>query len=232
HNSLPFSSGGYATRSHGIASGLKLAGYEVIMMTRPGFPLDITPSLSVSDIPADEVIDGIRYERVLEPKRSTSISRDGLPTDEYLVAAADALTDRLRVLRPSVVIAASNYQTALPAMIAARRLGLPFVYEVRGFWEVTRISRQPEFANTIGYGVDRAMEGGLAARADQVFTLTEAMRYERIDRGLEAEITILLPNSCDPRRFHLVGRDLELAKRQDSPAHVPVMGYIGTFVHY
>jgi len=232
HNSLPFSSGGYATRSHGIASGLKLAGYEVIMMTRPGFPLDINTSLSVSDIPADEVIDGIRYERVLEPKRSTSISRDGLPTDEYLVAAADALTDRLRVLRPSVVIAASNYQTALPAMIAARRLGLPFVYEVRGFWEVTRISRQPEFANTIAYGVDRAMEGGLAARADQVFTLTEAMRDELIDRGVEAEKIVLLPNSCDPTRFHPGGRDLELAKRLDIPAHVPVIGYIGTFVHY
>nr|WP_255592949.1 glycosyltransferase family 4 protein [Bordetella sp. BOR01] len=232
HNSLPFSSGGYATRSHGIASGLKLAGYEVIMLTRPGFPLDINTSLSLSDIPAEESVDGIRYERVLEPKRSTSISRDGLPADEYLVAAADALTERLRALRPSVVIAASNYQTALPAMLAARRLGLPFVYEVRGFWEVTRISRQPEFAKTIAYAVDRAMEGGLAARADQVFTLTEAMRDELIDRGVEAEKIVLLPNSCDPTRFHPGERDAALAKRLNIPPNVPVIGYIGTFVHY
>src|SRR5690606_18173354 len=232
HISLPFSSGGYATRSHGIASGLKLAGYEVIMLTRPGFPHDINTSLNAADIPNEEYVDGIRYERILEPRRATSVYPEGLPTHEYLLASADALTDRLRAMRPSVVIAASNYQTALPAMIAARRLGLPFVYEVRGFWEVTRISRQPEFANTIAYGVDRAMEGGLAARADQVFTLTEAMRDELIDRGVEAEKIVLLPNSCDPTRFHPGGRDLELAKRLDIPAHVPVIGYIGTFVHY
>lgn len=233
HNSLPFSSGGYATRSHGIASGLARAGYEVIVLTRPGFPLDANTKLKASDVPLEATIDGIRYERILEPMRATALLKTGgLPTDEYLATAADVLTEKLRALRPAVVIGASNYQTALPAMIAARRLGLPFVYEVRGFWEVTRISRQPQFGETLAYAVERAMEGGLAARADQVFTLTAAMRDELIDRGVEADKIDLLPNSCDPTRFHPGGRDTALAQRLNIPAHVPVIGYIGTFVHY
>lgn len=233
HNSLPFSSGGYATRSHGIASGLARAGNDVIVLTRPGFPLDANTKLSESDVPSDALIDGIRYERILEPKRATALLKTGgLPTDDYLRVAADALTDKLRELRPSVVVAASNYQTALPAMLAARRLGLPFVYEVRGFWEVTRVSRQPEFGETLAYAVERAMEGGLAARADQVFTLTEAMRDELVDRGVSREKIELLPNSCDPTRFHPGDRDLTLAQKYGIPSNVPVIGYIGTFVHY
>ena len=36
HNSLPYSSGGYATRAQGIALGFQEAGYDVVCMTRPG----------------------------------------------------------------------------------------------------------------------------------------------------------------------------------------------------
>lgn len=235
HNSLPFSSGGYATRSQGIALGLQHAGYDVVTLTRPGFPLDMKPDMDPAGIPADTVIDGLRYVRVLKPLKQGSRvkqSDGGVLTDPYILAAADALTQQFRTLRPSVVMAASNYLTALPALIAARRLDLPFIYEVRGFWEITSMSRNPAYAKTVEYVVEQMMETGLAARADHVFTLTTPMREELVARGVPADNLDLLPNSCDPTRFNPLVRDDALASRLGIPADVPVIGYVGTFVDY
>lgn len=226
HNSLPYSSGGYGTRSHGVAGGLKAAGREVIVLTRPGFPLDIKTDLAETDVAAEDFIDGIRYVRTLEPRRK------GVSMLQYVTAAADALEERLREWRPEIVISASNHVTALPALIAARRLGLPFIYEVRGLWEITRISREQEFEDTPAFAVQSLLEAKAAQLADHVFTLTEPMREELVERGVPRQRVDLLPNSCDPDRFLPRPRDGELAAKLGIPDDVPVVGYIGTFVDY
>jgi glycosyltransferase involved in cell wall biosynthesis/polysaccharide pyruvyl transferase WcaK-like protein/spore maturation protein CgeB len=226
HNSLPYSSGGYGTRSHGVAAGLMQAGYEVIVLTRPGFPVDIKPELSANDVPLIEDIDGISYVRTFEPLRA------GMSALAYMTKAADAIEERIRENRPEFVISASNHITALPALIAARRLGLPFIYEVRGLWEITRMSRDSEFADKPAFAVQKILEASVAKNADYVFTLTEPMREELIERGVQPEKIDLLPNSCDPSRFLPRDRDEELAERLGIPCGVPVIGYIGTFVDY
>lgn len=226
HNSLPYSSGGYATRSQGVASGLRQAGREVIVLTRPGFPLDITTDVGDMAVPAEDVIDGITYVRTLDPKRR------GLSMVRYVTAAADAIEQQLRRLQPEIVMAASNHVTALPTLIAARRVGLPFIYEVRGLWEITRSSREEEFQDTAAFAVQSLLEAKVAQLADQVFTLTEPMREELAARGVPAERIKLLPNSCNPDRFLPRSRDQALADRLGIPAGVAVIGYIGTFVDY
>lgn len=226
HNSLPYSSGGYGTRSHGVAGGLAAAGIEVIVLTRPGFPVDIKDELSDADVPAEDVIEGIRYVRTLKPMRKE------ISMLQYVTQAADALEHQMRTLRPELVMSASNHVTALPALIAARRLGLKFIYEVRGLWEITRWSRELGFKDTAAFAVQSLLEAAVCKKADHVFTLTEAMREELVTRGVEAGKIDLLPNSCDPDRFLPREKDAELAKRLEIPAHVPVIGYIGTFVDY
>lgn len=226
HNSLPYSSGGYGTRSHGVAGGLKAAGREVVVLTRPGFPLDIKAELAEGEVPAEKLIDGIRYVHTLEPRRK------GLSMLQYVTAAADAMEQQMRRLRPEIVVSASNHVTALPALIAARRLDLPFVYEVRGLWEITRISREQEFEDTPAFAVQSLLEAKVAQLADKVFTLTEPMREELTSRGVAPERIELLPNSCDPERFLPRPRDVGLAARLGIPEGVPVIGYVGTFVDY
>lgn len=225
HNSLPYSSGGYATRAHGVATGLLGAGLEPVCLTRPGYPMEGTQLLA-SDVPLVQSIDGIAYHRILEP------SRKQLKGQGYLEGAAKALKRRFEELRPEFVMAASNYLTSLPAQIAARELGIPFIYEVRGFWEVTRVSREPEFRDTVAYAEMAGLEALSAMEADHVFTLTEPMREELISRGVPGELITLLPNSCEPQRFTPRGRDDALAERLAIPKATPVIGYIGTFVQY
>jgi glycosyltransferase involved in cell wall biosynthesis/cyclopropane fatty-acyl-phospholipid synthase-like methyltransferase len=226
HNSLPYSSGGYGTRSQGVASGLAAAGREVIVLTRPGFPVDIKAELNDADVPAEDIIDGIRYVRTLEPKRQ------GISMLQYVTKAADALERQMRDLRPEIVMSASNHVTAIPALIAARRLGLPFIYEVRGLWEITRSSREEKFRNTAAFAVQSLLEAKVAQLADHVFTLNEPMRKELEARGVPRAKIDLLPNSCDPDRFMPHPRDEALAAGLGIPQGVPVIGYVGTFVDY
>lgn len=227
HNSRPFANGGYATRGHGLALGLKKAGFDIHCLSRPGYPCDMHKNVKPADVAPVQDIDGIPYHRDLAPSR-----RGGHRTREYGPAAADVMEARFRDMQPAVVIAASAYLSSLPALVAARRLGIPFIYEVRGFWEITRISDDPALETGPLYRMERFLETQIAQQADQVLTLTGGMRDELIRRGVAPEKITLCPNSCDPSRFTPRGRDTELAARLGVPAHVPVIGYIGTFVGY
>lgn len=227
HNSLPYSSGGYATRAHGVAVGLARRGYDVIALTRPGYPLDIVADMAEEDIPREMVdIDGVKYARILTPLRRDKSAR------EYMGEAADALEIELARLKPEVVIAASNHVTGLPALIACRRLGIPFIYEVRGLWEITRVSRENEFGNSPAFHVQKIFEAQVCNKADHALTLTEGLKDELVRRGVKTQGVTLAPNACDPERFQPLPRDAVLAEKYGIPENVPVIGYIGTFVVY
>ena len=226
HNSFPYSSGGYATRAFGVSEGLRSHGFEVVVINRPGFPLDIKDELSAEDIPEIETIDGYEYVR------SLSISRRGMTPYDYMLEAANVLEKRFLEYRPQYVIAASNHITAIPSLIAAKRLGIPFYYEVRGLWEITRVSREPEFEKKPAYTVQVLLETLAAKHADHVFTLTQPMVNELVKRGVESNSISLVPNSCSPENFIPKERDMELVKKLKIPNNVPVIGYIGTFVQY
>ena len=226
HNSLPYSSGGYATRAQGMAIALRAAGLDVVCVSRPGFPLDIPGDHDGKEINPVDMVDGIPYHRVTKPQRT------GKSAVAYMSQSAEALKEEIVRHRPSCVIAASNHLTAIPACLAARSLGIPFVYEVRGFWEVTRLSREPEFVDSTFFKMQMFFETNVAKEADHVLTLTSPMRQELIDRGVDPEKVTLAPNSCDPSQFSPRPRDPDLAARLGIPDDVPVIGYIGSFVQY
>lgn len=227
HNSFPYSSGGYATRAHGLACGLKNKGYDVHIITRPGYPMDCDfDKYQVESILKNEYIDGINYHRLYSPIKK------GMNIKQYFLQAAEEFEKIFLELSPSHILAASNYQNAIPALIAAKRLGIPFSYEVRGFWEVTRASREKEYECSFDYSLYATMETLTALYSDNVFTLTKQMQEELRNRGCkEKEITIL-PNSCDISLFKILEKDIELEKKLHIPRNIPIIGYIGTFVHY
>jgi len=226
HNSLPFSSGGYATRAHGLVTALKANGLEPVVFTRPGYPYDLVAGTDADNAPARHRVDEVVYGRLKEP------FMHGTPRGLYVEEAAAVLASEIEAHRPSVVMAASNCYIALPALIAARRCGVPFVYEVRGLWEVTRASRDAEFAKGSHYYTLEQLEAAVCRNADHVFTLTSGLKDEMVRRGTAADKISLLPNACDPDRFQPIPRDKELASKLGVPEGVPVIGYVGTFVDY
>ncbi|MCB1996263.1 MAG: glycosyltransferase, partial [Rhodoferax sp.] len=224
--SLPYTSVGYATRSHGLALGIQHAGWDIRPFTRPGFPQDFKPELQGQALPDSDCIDGITYGRLF------AAARVGSSEVEYMRSSAAHYERLIRELRPQVVHAASNYVTALPALVAARRCGVPFIYEVRGFWEVTRSSRDAGFERTPKFRHMERFERVVALNADRVITITTAMRDELVARGVAADRIDIAFNSVDPARFSPRPRDEALAQRLGLPAGVPVIGYVGSFVDY
>lgn len=196
-------------------------------ISRPGFPWSFIKEYKDQTLPGKETIEGVEYQRLREPKGWKG-------THNYIAKAAHELEKKLVEIKPSCVMAASDFKNAMPAYLAARRLGIPFIYEMRGFWEVTHESRDPSAVQTSSYHLTQYLETLLARHADHVFTLTKAMQQALVGRGLPSEQISLLPNSCDPATFDPKNnlKNKVLLSQLNIPDNVPVIGYIGTFNAY
>jgi glycosyltransferase involved in cell wall biosynthesis len=224
-SSQPYHTTGYTTRTHHLLESLKAQGWAVHCVTRPGYPADRPDSRNL-DAPALNLIDGVPYERL------PGMHRREVAYDQYLLQAADVLEQTARRLRPAVIHAASNYEAALPALIAARRLGLPFCYEVRGLWEYTAASKKAGWEQTERFELDRMLETHAAAHADRVFTLTKALAAELVRRGVAEERIGLLPNAVNLEFFKPLQPDQALAQQLGLGPDTFVCGYVGSVVKY
>lgn len=218
----PFSSNGYAVRTHGVASGLKQSGCDVVVASRPGLPWD-QPGFDDEDFNISHKVDGVRYVHSRTP------SRRGMLLDGYREASIAHMVDLMRVFKPTVVMAASNWQNALPAAIAARELGLPFFYEVRGFWEWSRAAREPGWEHSSSFLHEVARETAVAKAAQQAFTLNRFMKEELVRRGIASDRISLVPNGfpgwAETPVNPLSRIDLGIRSQY-------VVGYVGSFNVY
>ncbi|MBV9863604.1 MAG: glycosyltransferase [Alphaproteobacteria bacterium] len=226
HFTLPYASNGYATRSQGLLQAMRASGFDVVAYSRSGFPYDMPAFREASGLAEADVIDGVVYRRIFAGSRVEE------PELDYILNSAARYEAALRKERPALVHAASNFTTGLPALIAARRLGLPFIYEARGFWEMTRASRQADFERHPQYRLMQSLESLVAREADRVITLTDAMRDDLIARGAAPDRVSVVANAVDAERFRPLLRDTALAERLRLPPGVPVIGYVGSIVGY
>jgi glycosyltransferase involved in cell wall biosynthesis len=186
-DALPATSAGYTIRTHEIAVAQRAAGLDPHVATRCGYPV----TQGRLDGRRQVVLDGVPYHRLLPwllPARADAFA-------DLSLELATGLTGKLR---PSVLHAASNFANARLALALRERYGLPVVYEVRGFWEDTWLSRHPDAGKLAGselYRQSRDLETRCMLAADLVVTLGEAMREEIVARGVAAEKILLVPNA-------------------------------------
>ncbi|WP_137769748.1 glycosyltransferase [Brachybacterium sp. SGAir0954] len=227
HNSLPHNSAGYATRTHGLLSELNRIGWDVDGVTRLGYPYDMPGKGDLPDVPLHEVVGEVDYRRLLKGREIEKKN----PLYDYTERYSKSLLELAKQERPAIIHAASNHWNGLTAVKTARQLGLPSIYEVRGLWEVTRGSRNPEWAKSNMFQYIARMEADAAKGATRVFAITEALRAEMIDRGVEAEKISVVPNGVDTSRFTPIPRDEELASELGVSGKT-VIGYVGSVLDY
>jgi glycosyltransferase involved in cell wall biosynthesis len=186
-DALPATSAGYTIRTREIVVAQRAAGLDPHVVTRCGYPV----TAGKLDGRRLVVLDDIPYHRLLPlvlPTRADKAADLGLDLAAKLTSE----------LRPAVLHAASNYANARIALALGRRYGLPVVYEVRGFWEDTWLSRYPdaaELASSELYRANRDLETRSMLGADLVVTLGEAMRDEIVARGVPADKVLIVPNA-------------------------------------
>lgn len=222
-----YTTNGYATRTEGVAESLADNGWDVRVVSRLGYPWDVSAAQSPKKRERTAVEQhGIEY--VHHP--DGDLSRQ--PRDHYLLAAADAFVREARLYRPSVIQAASNHIIGLAALIAARRLGIPFVYEVRGLWELSEASSRPGWETSEKFALQVRLETLVAQEADRVLVITDQVREELIRRGVSPELIDVAPNAVDPYRMLPLPKDEAFAKSKGITTDRPVIGFAGSMVPY
>lgn len=206
----PFQVTGYTVRTHQLLSALTKAGTPVTCFVRPGYPHDRARTIQAWPEGSGKLHDfAYRLEGV--PYQTSWVPGVDQDPEHFIQRMADQLVAYFETFQPTIIQAASNYRNALPALMAARRLGLPFIYEVRGLWELTAASRKLGWEKTERFRFERDMERYVASEADVVLTLTHALAAELVGGGVAEDKIRLLPNAVDPDHFTPAPRDEALA---------------------
>ena len=214
-NSLPHTASGYAQRSHSIMVAQREAGWDVLAVTRLGYPVQVGKFLAQ----ASDVVDGVRYRRLLPARLAQTM-------DARLQQQAEELLQVALEFRPSVLHTTTHFVNGLVVRAVAQALGIPWVYEVRGqladTWAATR---GPEALDSEKYKLFQARETEVMQDADLVVTLGQAMKANMVAAGIPGEKIIIAPNAVGGA-FLQQPRDAAAARRE---LGLPEDGlYIGT----
>jgi glycogen(starch) synthase len=217
-HSLPLHSG-YTFRTRAILKAQGAMGLEV---------RGITGLRHFKDGPDTEEADGITFHRT----RGTASGPVGLREWREINLLADAIVALAAQWRPDILHAHSPALCGKAALIAARRLGIPVVYEIRAFWEDAAVGNGTGSEGSVKYRLTRALENHVVAGADAVVTICQGLKDDLISRGVAPNKISLSPNGVDlalfgepPQRDAALAAELGLGDG-------PVIGFIGSFYDY
>ena len=143
---------------------------------RTGFPAVI----NVEQAPDSVTVDDITYKHLLPNAKLGS-----MPVHEYLDLAATSLARFVLDYKPSVLHIGSGhrgFETALVGRAVAEWFGIPWLYEVRSFFETTWTSDKRYMERAPYFHQRHATESRCMRAADFVVTLSGPMRDEIIER--------------------------------------------------
>jgi glycosyltransferase involved in cell wall biosynthesis len=215
-SALPYHVSGYATRTHEVVGALRALSPNVHVMTRPGYPWDRKDRVTEAQ-GLETWVEEVPYQHSPDPAKNR-------PVLQYAMQAAKVVATLAETHRVAVIHAASNHVNALPALLAARRLGIPFQYEMRGLWELTRISRQPGYEGSQAFKQGLQLEALVAREADRLFVISEQLGHFVTDHwGVDPKRIALLPNCVDPDRIR---------PAQAGEVEPDTIGYAGSLIGY
>jgi glycosyltransferase involved in cell wall biosynthesis len=207
-NSLPHTASGYAQRSHSTLLAQQEAGWEVLAVTRIGYPVMVGKLMAKSA----DTVDGIRYQRLLPATMARTV-------DARLQQQAEELLAVALEFRPSVLQTTTHYVNGLVVRAVAEAIGIPWVYEVRGQLADTWAStRGPAALSSEKYRLFTNREAEVMRDASLVLTLGEAMKANIVAAGIRGNKVLLAPNAvggaylAEPRDKASARRELGLAE--------------------
>lgn len=221
-HSLPLHSG-YTFRTRAILKAQEALGLEVRGLTSQRHNAEAEWDS------ACEQFDGLTFHR------TPGISDGPMLVRELreMSATHSAILDLAKKWRPDVIHAHSPALNGGGALRAARSLGVPFVYEIRAFWEDASVGNRTGTEGSAKYRLTRSLETQVATRADALFTICNGLRDDLIARGIAGGKIGVMPNGVDLTMFgDPPPRDDALAAQLGLAPDAPVIGYIGSFYDY
>lgn len=220
-HSLPLQDG-YSSRSWAILQQQKKMGWEVLPVTGPK---------QGSGDDNDELVGDIRFYRTAG--RTSFWERLPLAKQFWVIylmyLRVIAVAQRLK---PDVIHAHSPALNGVAAYFAAKKMGLPLVYEVRAFWEDAAVDQGTSSEGGFRYRMTRALENFVFKRASRVTAICEGLKNDIDARGLCQKPVIVIPNAVEFERFStLTARDESLGMKYGL-TEGETLGFVGSFYDY
>ena len=226
HLSLSYNTTGYAIRTHNIVKSIKEHGYDIECVTRPGYPWDRKDILHRKKIKKHNFVEGVHYTHY----QTSNLSR--LPFTDYVNKAAETLYAHILNNEITSVIAASNYANALPALIASRKAGIHFTYDVRGLWEYSQSTKVRNWEYTERFALSQRLETLVSNGADRVITISSKLKQKLIARGVSSKINVALNCVSIPTSSENHNKREDIHDDLKIPKGAIVLGYIGSIEAY
>jgi len=220
-HSLPLQDG-YSSRSWAILQQQQQLGWTVLPVTGPR---------QGSTADGEEPVKDLIFHRTFD--RPGLWARLPVAKQGWAIRLMyRRLCELIPRLRPDVLHAHSPALNGVAARLAARRFGLPLVYEVRAFWEDAAVDQGTSTEHGLRYRLTRALENYVLRHADRVTAICEGLKRDIEGRGLGAAPVTIVPNAVEYERFsQAVPPDAGLAAQLGlTPGRT--LGFIGSFYDY
>ncbi len=220
-HSIPLHSG-YTFRTAAILREQRALGWDTFHLT--------SEKQVNCDLPEEET-DGLHFYRT--PKQTGILSKlPVLNQAAVMQGLARRLAEVITIVKPDILHAHSPVLTALPAISAGRKFGIPVVYEVRAFWEDAAADHGTSSEGSLRYRLTHALETHAFRNADAVTTICEGLRSDIVARGIPSSKVTVIPNAVDIEKFSTGGTTDEELKANLGLSGGRILGFIGSFYAY
>jgi glycogen(starch) synthase len=210
---------GYVFRTSYILKHQRDFGIDVAVITSPKH------GAATADV---EDIDGMKIYRTLKTGfGDTPFLRE----IRLMKALQERIEDVACLEKPDIIHAHSPSLNGVASLRAARRHGIPVVYEVRAFWEDAAVDHGTFCEGSLKYRISRFVESRLFQKADALFTICGGLRDEIISRGIAADKITVVPNCVDASSFSPADYDEGIADKYGLKEKT-VFGFLGSLYHY
>lgn len=218
HTSLPFICG-YSIRTDYILRNQAAMGVEPVVVSSAQHP---------NGGALREEIGGIPHRRT---PAHEGRSLPGLREHRLMDALHRQVEAAVAEWQPALIHAHSPLLVGLPALKAARRAGIPCVYEVRDLWENASVDRGKFSEGSLQYRLAKGLETRVLKGADAVVTICEKLREELRSRARREDRLFVVGNGVDASGFAPGGGGEEMRARFGLQGK-RLLGYVGTFQPY
>lgn len=212
---------GYSHRSRSLIGAQAVMGFLPTVVTGPLHNLD-DPNVSENDI------DGVHHYRTLDDSgfywNAVRRRRPFLREWSIVHLLEGRINSLLKDHAFDLIHAHSPALCGLAAARAAKKHSLPFVYEIRSFWE----DGVDQSTSSLRYQLARGLETRVVKRADAVIGIAKPILRDIAARGIPESRLFHVPNGVDSARFVPRTLDRDLAEQLGATG-VPTLGFIGTF---
>lgn len=200
-------------------------------------PQALTGPLQIVDEPGstDAMVENISYRRTPLRGRFFEWAISGRRTGLREAAIVRLIRNRILELAENesfdLIHAHSPALCGLGALQAARSKDIPFVYELRAFWEDAAVDQNKTSTRSLRYRLSQKLEDYVAHRANAVVGISQSILDELKRRKTDPAKLFHVPNGVDVEKFSPLLRDEKLAAKLGLSGE-PVLGFIGSLYRW